>query len=149
MFKKANKTTKRLRRGSQPARARAAGGVRYKKGHKKVGGRKKGVPNLLTREMREAIVNAAIRLGADGKGKDGLEGYMMMLGSEEKKTFGMLLRAVLPMQVNASINTSVNVKYKTLEEVTEEARKLGLPERRVFELTDYKRIEDGQDEPPA
>ena len=61
----------------------------------------------------------------------------------------MLLRAVLPMQVNASINTSVNVKYKTLEEVTEEARKLGLPERRVFELTDYKRIEDGQDEPPA
>ena len=53
MFKKANKTTKRLTRGSQPARARAAGGVRYKKGHKKVGGRKKGTPNRLTAKLRK------------------------------------------------------------------------------------------------
>ena len=95
------------------------------------------------------ILAAFTELGADGRGKEGLKGFIKKIGREDLKSSAMLLRAVLPMQVNASINTSVNVKYKTLEEVTEEARKLGLPERRVFELTDYKRIEDGQDEPPA
>jgi hypothetical protein len=148
MSKTVSMTTKRLTRGSKPARANISGAGRYRKGHKKVGGRKKGVSNLLTREMKEAIINAAIRLGADGNGKDGLEGYLMMLGREEKKTFGMLLRAVLPMQVNASVTTSVNVKYKTLEEAKEEARRLGLPERRVYELTDFRRIEDEPDARP-
>jgi hypothetical protein len=138
-------TAKRLTRGSQPARANVSAG-RYRKGHKKFGGRKKGVQNVLTRELKEAIINAAVRLGADGKGEGGLEGYLMMLGREEKRTFGMLLRAVLPMQVNASVTTTVNAKYKTLEEASEAARKLGLPERRIFELKDYRRIDDGRDD---
>jgi hypothetical protein len=148
---KVGKIAKRLTSGSQPGRGQIAnGGGLYRKGHKKIGGRKKGVQNTLTRELKEAIINAAIRLGADGNGKDGLEGYLMMLGREEKRTFGMLLRAVLPMQVNASVTTTVNVKYKTLEEASEEARKLGLPERRVYELTDFRRNEDEQVErPPA
>jgi hypothetical protein len=77
-----------------------------------------------------------------------LKGFIKKIGREDLKSSAMLLRAVLPMQVNASINTSINVKYKTLEEANEEARKLGLPERRVFELMDYRRIEDEQDEPP-
>jgi hypothetical protein len=149
MSKILSKTAKRFTRGSQPGRANVSA-ERYRKGHKKFGGRKKGVQNVLTRELKETIINAAVRLGADGKGEGGLEGYLMMLGREEKRTFGMLLRAVLPMQVNASVTTTVNVKYKTLEEASEEARKLGLPERRVYELTDFRRIEDEQVEhPPA
>jgi hypothetical protein len=136
--------TKRFTRGSQPARANISAG-RYRKGHKKFGGRKKGVQNVLSGELKEAIIIAAVRLGADGNGKDGLEGYLMMLARDEPKTFGMLLRAVLPLQVTASIETSLNVRYKTLEEAREEARKLGLPERRIFELKDYRRIDDGRD----
>jgi hypothetical protein len=147
MSNKLSKTAKRLVRGSQPTRARVAGGVRYRKGHKKVGGRKKGTPNRLTAEIKETIIAAFTELGADGRGKEGLKGFIKKIGREDLKSSAMLLRAVLPMQVNASINTSVNVKYKTLEEATEEARKFGLPERRVFELTDYRRIEDEQDDP--
>jgi hypothetical protein len=148
MFKKANKATKRLTRGSQPARARPAGGVRYRKGHKKIGGRKKGTPNRLTAEIKEMIIAAFTELGADGRGEEGLKGFIKKIGREDLKSSAMLLRAVLPMQVNASINASVNVKYKTLEEANEEARKLGLPERRVLELMDFRRVEDEQDEPP-
>ena len=147
-MKKESTIAKRLMRGSQPARARAASGVRYAKGHKKVGGRKKGTPNRLTTEIREMIIAAFTELGADGRGAEGLKGFIKLIGREDLKSAAMLLRAVLPMQVNASINTSVNVKYKTLQEATEEARKLGLPERRVFELQDFRRIEDARNEPP-
>jgi hypothetical protein len=147
MSKKENTIAKRLTRGSQPARACAAGGVRYRKGHKKIGGRKKGTPNRLTAEIKEMIIAAFTELGANGRGEEGLKGFIKKIGREDLKSSAMLLRAVLPMQVNASINTSINVKYKTLEEANEEARKLGLPERRVFELVDYRRVEDEEDEP--
>jgi hypothetical protein len=147
MSKKENTIAKRLTRGSQPARARAALGGRYHKGHKKTGGRKKGTPNRLPGEIREAIIAAFTELGADGRGKEGFKGFIKKIGLEDLKTSGMLVRAVLPMQVNATINTSVNVKYKTLEEANEEARKLGLPERRVLELMDFRRVEDERDEP--
>jgi hypothetical protein len=139
----------RIMRGSQPARAPVAGRGRFEKGHKKSGGRRKGVPNAMTRELREAILNAATKLGEDGKGRDGLEGYVMMLARKERKIFASLLRAVLPMQVTTSINTLVNVEYTSLEQATEEARRLGLPERRVFELMDYRRIKNVEDESPS
>jgi hypothetical protein len=72
MSKKENTIAKRLTGGSQPARARAALGGRYRKGHKKTGGRKKGTPNRLPGEIREAIIAAFTELGADGRGKEGL-----------------------------------------------------------------------------
>ena len=147
MSNKVNGRAARLTRGSQPERARGTGAGRYRKGHKKNGGRKKGTPNRLTAEIKEMIIQAFTELGADGHGKEGLKGFIKRIGREDLKASAMLLRAVLPMQINASINTSVNVKYKTLEEAMEEARKLGLPERRVFELTDYRRIKNGEEDP--
>lgn len=145
---KVSKIAQRLTRRSHPARARAAGGARYQRGHAKTGGRQKGTPNRLTAEIKETIIQAFTELGADGRGKEGLKGFIKKIGREDLKTSGMLLRAILPMQVNASISTSVNVKYKSLQEATEEACKLGLPERRVYELTDYKQIEDDEEKPP-
>jgi len=140
--------SKRLTRGSQPARARAGNAGRYQQGHKKAGGRQKGVPNVFTRELKEAILNAAIRHGADGTGEGGLEGYMFLLARTDRKTFGMLLRAVIPTQVNASVSTFVNVEYKSVEQATAEARALGLPEKRVFELKDYQ-TQDATEEPTS
>ena len=148
MAKTVDKAFQRLTRGSRPARGRVGGPGRYKKGHKKTGGRQKGVPNVFTRELREAILNAAIRHGADGNGEDGLEGYMFLLARTDRKTFGMLLRAVMPTQVNTSVSTLVNVEYKSVEQATAEARALGLPEKRVFELKDY-RTQDETEEPTS
>jgi hypothetical protein len=41
-------------------------------------------------ELMEAVANAAIRHGGDGRGKDGLVGYILLLQRTEPKTFNML-----------------------------------------------------------
>jgi hypothetical protein len=40
-----------------------------------------------TRDLMEAVFNAAIRHGSDGHGKDGLPGYMLLLQRTEPGTF--------------------------------------------------------------
>jgi alkanesulfonate monooxygenase SsuD/methylene tetrahydromethanopterin reductase-like flavin-dependent oxidoreductase (luciferase family) len=66
-----------------------------------------------------------------------------MLARREPKTFAMLLRAVLPMQLNADFNAQLNQPYETLEEAMAAARQLGLPDTKIYELKDYRRL------PPA
>jgi hypothetical protein len=43
-----------------------------------------------TRDLMEAVINAAVRHGGDGHGQDGLVGYMLLLQVTEPKTFNML-----------------------------------------------------------
>lgn len=62
-------------------------------------GRKPGVPNKVTRTLKEAILYAAAAAGADGKGKDGLEGFLMTQSVINPKSFMSLLGRVLPMTV--------------------------------------------------
>jgi hypothetical protein len=85
--------TNRLTRGNAPGRARDASQRPgdFKKGHKKVGGRKRGTPNVMTREYKEAIIQAASQLG----GKDGLVGYLMLVALNDPKAMCKLLCAML------------------------------------------------------
>lgn len=62
-------------------------------------GRVKGVPNRVTTSLKEAILLAAERVGSNGKGKDGLLGYLMTLALKERKSFAHLLVKVLPYDV--------------------------------------------------
>jgi hypothetical protein len=66
-----------LRRGSAPDRAREKHRGSFKKGHKKLGGRKRGTPNLIAYDLRKALLEAAYRIGYDGNGKDGCVGYFV------------------------------------------------------------------------
>jgi hypothetical protein len=66
----------------------------------KHGGRKPGSQNILTRELTEAVIEAAERVGSDLKGTDGLIGYLMRVGRKDTKAFGSLLRAVLPLRID-------------------------------------------------
>jgi hypothetical protein len=68
------KIARRLRRGSQPGRARDRTAGRFEKGHEKSGGRKRGVKDILTREAKEAIIQGLSAVGEDGRGKDELVG---------------------------------------------------------------------------
>ena len=43
-----------------------------------------------TRDLIEAVINAAVRHGGDGHGQDGLVGFMLLLQVTEPKTFNML-----------------------------------------------------------
>lgn len=63
------------------------------------GGRAKGTPNKATRELKEAILQAAVDVGEDEKGSGGLTGYLRRVAKEDVKAFAGLLGKVLPLQV--------------------------------------------------
>ena len=71
----------------------------FKKGHKKLGGRKKGTPNRFNRDLLQAIPQAADQFGSDGKGKDGIDGYFQRLAGEKEGYFVSLLRQAVQKQV--------------------------------------------------
>jgi hypothetical protein len=71
----------------------------FKKGHKKLGGRMKGTPNRFNRDLLQAIVQAAEQVGSDGKGKDGVDGYLQMLAGKKAAYFVGLLRQAVQKQV--------------------------------------------------
>jgi len=62
-------------------------------------GRAKGTPNKTTKALKDAILMAAEATGCDGKGKDGLVGYLKHVAASDVKAFSTLLGKVLPMQV--------------------------------------------------
>jgi hypothetical protein len=62
-------------------------------------GRPKGIPNKATRALKEAILQAADDVGMDGKGRDGLIGYLRRVATEDARSFVSLLGRVLPLQV--------------------------------------------------
>jgi hypothetical protein len=76
-------------RGSAPDRARPSylRSGDFKSGHKKHGGRKRGTPNVFLSDLREAILEAACRIGYDGNGKDGFGGYILWIGQYHPKIF--------------------------------------------------------------
>jgi hypothetical protein len=60
--------------------------------------RKRAEPNG-TRVITEAVINAAIRRGRDGRGKDGLLGYLLMLDPVDPQLFAMFLGLAQRWQV--------------------------------------------------
>lgn len=75
-------------------------------------GRQKGTPNKTTATLKEAILLAAEKVGNDGKGKDGLTGYLVHVASTDVKAFSALLGKVLPMQVTGEDGGPLTVTIK-------------------------------------
>ena len=65
-------------------------------------GRQKGTPNKTTALLKDAILRAAEAVGEDGKGRDGLVGYLKRVATEDVKAFSSLLGKVLPLQVTGA-----------------------------------------------
>jgi hypothetical protein len=150
----------RLTRGSAPNRAREASQRpgSFARGHMKMGGRRPGSPNVMTRELKVAIITAAQRLGSDLKGTDGVVGYLTRIAKDDIKTFTMLLRAVLPLQIKSKTNENWRdlkadgtpyltadgqPRYPTYKEIFEEklawARQTGVPVG-FIELEEVQRL---------
>ena len=92
--------------------------TRFKKGDRRLpnSGRKVGVRNKVTLALKDAIIEACERLGEDGTGKDGLVGFLMKEARKKNNAaFMMLLRAVLPLHIEASV--APPRKYLTESEV--------------------------------
>lgn len=84
-------------------------------------GRKRGVPNKTTRALKEAILLAAEAVGKDGKGCNGLTGYLESLAVKEPSSFAALLGKVLPLQVTGE-NGGPMVFERIVREVVDPPR---------------------------
>jgi len=79
----------------------------FKRGARKPknSGRVKGTRNKTTLLLKEATVLAAEACGEDGRGKNGLIGFLTTLARQQPKAFGRLLEKILPMQPRGDLQT--------------------------------------------
>lgn len=93
-------------------------------------GKPAGVRHLLNKSVKECILEAAARLGSDGKGRDGLVGFMMSVGRRHPTHLLALIGKVLPLQLQAP--DFENHRFRSIEEVQAELRARGIPVERIF-----------------
>jgi len=81
------------------APSRAAHLPKPKKGERTPGaGRKKGTPNKFTRDIKEALIEAANRAG----GSEGMAGYFLNQAEQNARSFMSLIGRAMPMAVEVS-----------------------------------------------
>ena len=80
-------------------------------------GKPKGAVNKVTLALREAVVQAAEKVGEDGKGQNGLVGYLVALAKTEPKAFASLLGRAMPLQVEGPGEGGAHVFQKIVVEV--------------------------------
>jgi hypothetical protein len=73
------------------------------KGKQRRGGRKPGVPNKITTEVKTAIKDAAAHIGSDGNGFVGLTGFLIRLGLLKPAALGTLIGKTMPLEIAASV----------------------------------------------
>lgn len=79
----------------------------FEKGHAKVGGRKKGVPNKSTVAVMEAV-----RRALDAAHKDGAEGYLLQLACDDPKTFMGAVNKLIPTAVETKVEVEQTVTVR-------------------------------------
>jgi hypothetical protein len=83
-------------------------------------------------EMVDAILNVGALRGSDGRGRDGLDGYMSMLASTSYRRFGILLGRALRFKMTARrVTDDEKPDFMTVAEAKAELRRAGVPERFV------------------
>ena len=109
------------------------GKIRVVKKGERFGGRRKGSPHRkIPTIIREAALIACENVGRDGRGKDGLIGYFERIALVEPVAMVGLVGKILPYQVNATV-ASVDVRYRSSEEILAEMRARGIEVQRLAE----------------
>jgi hypothetical protein len=97
-------------------------------------GRKKGQANTLTRFSRDAIIEGLSRYGSDGKGKDGLVGFVLAAVRKDIRNGVTMLGTITPKQLEATVNKT-EIKYQSIAEVDADLARHGLPPtREIFQI---------------
>jgi hypothetical protein len=80
-------------------------------------GRPKGASNKTTAALKDAILKAAEKVGEDGEGKGGLQGYLQLVARSDVKAFAGLLGKVLPLTVaGAGKDGAIIIQASSLDE---------------------------------
>jgi hypothetical protein len=88
-------------------------------------GRRHGSRNVMSVSLRGAIIEAADRLGCDGKGRDGCVGWLMTFAKRHPVPFSHLLAKALPIEVHAPADAKDERVFRTPEEIRAELRARG------------------------
>lgn len=102
----------------------------------RLGGRQKGTPNKVNATVKEALVMAMEASGLDGKGKDGMVGYLRWLSRAEAVAFATLIKSIIPLQLQAALNITNNNdpdEVLSLEELEKRLAERGL--RPMLDIT--------------
>jgi hypothetical protein len=108
------------------------------------GGRPKGVPNKVTRTIREAVELAASQV-TDSKGTKGLAAWLVeraqgSLG--DRQIFAAMVNKALPLQVQANVDGGIRLELGWLSQ-----RQVGTPaaqiEQQPAQVLDLQRENDG------
>lgn len=75
----------------------------FKKGHKKLGGRKKGVRNKITRDIKEALLQSFEALGG--------QYWLESLARRRPAAYATLVGKLLPMQLTGKDGAPINVTF--------------------------------------
>jgi hypothetical protein len=100
--------------------------------------------NVMARDLKQAVLKAAQRVGFDANGKDGIEGYLMWAARKEPKAFITLLGRVLPHTIHATLDMK---PLLTRDEAIAELKARGLPTSLIDQL-DFIKISDINDPYP-
>lgn len=71
-------------------------------GSRKGAGRKKGSNGTINKLIRECVLRAAENVGRDGKGADGMVGYLEARAVDQPQAFMSMLGRIIPMQVEGT-----------------------------------------------
>lgn len=71
-------------------------------GARKGAGRKEGANGKINKLIRECVLQAADNVGSDGRGKDGVVGYLEERAKDQPQAFMGLLGRAMPMQVEGT-----------------------------------------------
>jgi hypothetical protein len=124
--------------------AKRAPNGRFEKGHRKVGGRRKGTPNVFSRDLKQAIVNALTKIGRDGNGTDGLQGFIERAARKDVKHGVLLAARLLPLSVHSE--NREEVVYRTVSEIRAAFRAEGIEPTRELLLLAKDAEDDEEDQ---
>jgi hypothetical protein len=127
---------------AKPAKDKQPRGRPFKKGQPKIGGRKAGTPNRFSSDVREALLEAVNRLGSDGKGADGMVGYLMRYGDKRPTAVLSLLGRAMPGLVHTQ--SVVGRQFASYEDARAMLIEAGVPLDVLNHLRPYttKQVED-------
>jgi hypothetical protein len=117
------------------------------KGHPKLGGRRKGSVNKITKNTKDAILTALSEIG-DEEGQGGLVGFIKQAVRKDIRHGVHLLAVISPKIIDVDVQETTTARYRTLSELNEDLARRGAPPMREIYKIDYKGSPvQGTDEP--